>query len=132
LWPETVEAVRAVIAKRKEPDDEAHKELLFITKQGGSFHKETPDNPISNEFAKLLKELKLTQKGRGFYALRHTFRTVADESRDQPACDHIMGHAGEHISNHYRERIDDSRLLAVSNYVREWVFGKEGETNGQA
>jgi integrase len=129
LWPETVQALEAVKAKRKEPKDNAHKELFFVTKYGESWFKETSDNPVSKEFAKVLKELKLQQKGRAFYSLRHTFRTIADESRDQPACDHIMGHAGEHISIHYRERIDDARLVAVSNYVRGWLFGKESASD---
>jgi integrase len=127
LWPETIQALEAVIAKRKEPKDDVNKGLLFITKYGGSWFKETPDNPISNEMGKVLKTLDLQQKGRSFYSLRHTFRTVADESRDQPACDHIMGHTSEHISSHYRERIDDKRLIAVSDYVRGWLFGKEGK-----
>lgn len=123
LWPETIEAIKAVIVKRKEPTDEAFKDLLFITKQGGSYSKQNIDSPISKEFTKVLKALNLQQTGRGFYSLRHTFRTIADETRDQPACDHIMGHTSEHISNHYRELIGDERLIAVSEYVRTWLFG---------
>jgi integrase len=60
---------------------------------------------------------------RNFYALRHTFRTIADEARDQPACDHIMGHESPHMSTVYRERISDERLKAVSGHVRVWLFG---------
>jgi integrase len=130
LWPETIEALKNVLAKRKEPKNEAHKEQVFITKAGGSFSKDTADNPITKEFAKVIKELKLQQLGRSFYALRHTFRTIADEARDQPACDHIMGHASEHISSHYRERIDDTRLRAVADYVRAWLFAEEVKSNG--
>ena len=60
--------------------------------------------------------------GRNFYALRLSFRTVADASRDQPAIDHVMGHCRDDMPSQYRERIDDSRLVAVSECVRAWLF----------
>ena len=63
--------------------------------------------------------------GLGFYTLRHTFRTVADEAKDQPAADYIMGHETPHISSVYRETISDERLKAVSDHVRTWLFGEE-------
>ena len=122
IWKETAQSLTAILAKRKTPKDELHKEYVFITKAGGSFSKDTPDNPISKEFTKLLTALGLRQKFRGFYSLRHTFRTIADESHDQPACDALMGHARDDMASIYRERIGDSRLLAVSNYVRAWLF----------
>lgn len=130
LWPETVEALRAVLAKRKNTTKTELKELVFITKQGGSFSKNKSDDPIAKEFAKILNKLNLKQYGRAFYSIRHTHRTISDEARDQPAADAIMGHVSTHISTHYRERIDDSRLLAVSNYVRQWLFSKEVSSNG--
>lgn len=38
-----------------------------------------------------------------------------------------MGHApsGADMSALYRERIDDDRLLAVTEFVRRWLFGNE-------
>ena len=61
-------------------------------------------------------------RGRGFYALRHTFRTVADEVADRPAIDLIMGHQdGADIANHYIERISDERLRKVVEHVRSWA-----------
>ena len=124
LWPETVKAVQTVLEKRKEPKDETHAGLVFITAVGGSFWKESGDNPISKEFAKLVKAKGLQQHGRGFHSLRHTFRTIADGTRDQPAVDSIMGHADESMAARYRERIDDSRLVAVSNFVRGWLYAE--------
>jgi hypothetical protein len=62
------------------------------------------------------------RKGLGFYTLRHVFRTVADESKDQPAVDFIMGHEVPHISAVYRETISDARLRAVADHVRHWLF----------
>jgi outer membrane protein OmpA-like peptidoglycan-associated protein len=50
------------------------------------------------------------------------FRTVADEARDQPAANSIMGHADESMAAVYRERIGDDRLRAVANHVQAWLF----------
>jgi integrase len=73
--------------------------------------------------AKLLKALGLkSRKGLGFYTLRHTFRTIADEAKDQPATDYIMGHEVPHMSSVYRETISDGRLRAVVDHVRKWLF----------
>ena len=125
LWVETVASIRESIEKRATPKQEAHAGLAFITKYGGPWAKETRDNPISQEFRKLLNALDLYRPGLGFYALRHTFETIAGECRDQVAVNHIMGHADSSMSSHYRERISDERLLDCVNTVRGWLFEKE-------
>jgi integrase len=56
--------------------------------------------------------------GLGFYTLRHTFRTVADEAKHQPAADYLMGHEVPHISSVYRETISNARRKAVADHVR--------------
>ena len=122
LWPETVAALSAAIAARPEPKDAGHAKLVFITKPGAPWFKSTSDNPISRVMAVPLKELKLHRPGLNFYALRHTFETVAGESRDQVAVDHIMGRARDDMASVYRERISDERLKAVSEHVRRWLF----------
>jgi integrase len=121
LWPETVQALEAWLQVRPTPRREEHQGLVFITKFGGSWLKPTSDNPLSNETGALMKSLGLNG-GRNFYALRHTFRTIADEVKDQPAADLIMGHESPHMSSAYRERIDNRRLLDVTNHVRQWLF----------
>jgi hypothetical protein len=67
----------------------------------------------------------------GFYTLRRVFRTIADAARDPVAIDLIMGHADPSMGGHYRERIEDSRLRAVAEHVRRWLFGEapDGDTN---
>ena len=75
--------------------------------------------------AKLLRRLAIKGRtGLGFYTLRHTFRTVADEAKDQPAADFIMGHEVAHMSSVYRETISDERLKAVTDYVHKWLFAE--------
>ncbi|MBA4192659.1 MAG: hypothetical protein C0467_32225 [Planctomycetaceae bacterium] len=126
LWPETVSALRALLAERKEPKDPVHTGLVFITYKGESWHKPEDRNPISGETRKLLNALGIEGK-RNFYALRHTFETVGGESRDQVAVDHIMGHARDDMASVYRERISDERLKAVTDHVRKWVFDSTGD-----
>jgi integrase len=97
---------------------------VFLTAQGRPWHKEDASSPMCFKVGQLLKKLGINgRKGLGFYTLRHTFRTVADEAKDQPAADFIMGHEAPRMSSHYRERIDDSRLKAVAEHVRTWLFG---------
>jgi integrase len=124
LWLETVQALKDALAARPEPKKAEHAGLVFVTKYGGSWDKDTSTNPISQQTAKLLKTLGINGRtGLGFYTLRHTFRTVADESKDQPAVDFIMGHEVPHMSAVYRETISDARLKVVTDHVRQWLFG---------
>jgi integrase len=123
LWPETTEALKEALADRPEPKSEAHAGLVFITKYGQPWSRDDDPAAITKESAKLLKRLKINgRKGLGFYTLRHTFRTVADEAKDQPAADYIMGHEVPHMSAVYRETISDARLKVVADHVRAWLF----------
>jgi integrase len=133
LWPETVQALREALAKRPAPKDEANAGLAFVTKYGLPWAKDSADQTLAKEFGKLLRALHVNgRKGLGFYTLRHTFRTVADESKDQPAVDYIMGHEVPHMSSVYRETISDARLRAVAAHVRAWLFGPTAEPAEQA
>ncbi len=123
LWPETVAALREAIERRPKPKNEEDADLVFLTRFGGSWAASAKDRPIAKETAKLLHRLHINgRKGLGFYTLRHVFRTVADESKDQPAVDFIMGHEVPHMSAVYRETISDQRLQAVADHVRKWLF----------
>jgi integrase len=124
LWPETIEAIQAALACRPTPKDNTDTRYVFITKYGQSWAKDTNAGPLTQETRKLLKRLGINGR-RSFYTLRHTFRTVADEARDQPAADFAMGHESPHMSTHYREVISDDRLRAVAEHVRAWLFAKQ-------
>ena len=116
---ETVAAIKDALAGRREPKNPDDAGLVFVTRTGQSWHTDTTENPISYEVGKLVRRLGInSRKGLGFYTLRHTFRTVADEAKDQPAADFIMGHEVAHMSSVYRETISDERLKAVADHVR--------------
>jgi integrase len=135
LWPETVTAIREAQEVRPTPKDAADADLVFVTRFGLPWAKDTADQTLSKEFGKLLRVYGPGGRARfGFYTLRHTFRTIVDEAKDQPAADFIMGHESPHMSSVYRETISDARLKAVSDHVRAWVFGaekKEEATGGE-
>ena len=136
LWPETVATIHEALAQRPEPRADKYKALVFITPRGnpwrvseredrdGQFHLKTHDY-IGKQFTDLLKQLGLHRPGLGFYTLRHVFETVGGASLDQVAVNRIMGHVDDSMAENYRERIDDARLLAVTEHVRKWLFGLE-------
>ncbi len=126
LWPETVQTLRDSLADRPTPKDATAEGLFFVTVHGNAWSTEGSATAVSHEFGKLLKRLKIVRPGLGFYSLRHSFRTVADATRDPNAIRLIMGHADDSIDATYTHGIDDARLKAVTDHVRAWLFGAEG------
>ena len=134
LWPETMQAVRQVIEQRRDPIDKADADLLFITTHGRRWVRTRPNrvsvDSVGLEFGKLLRRLDLKRHGLNFYALRHVHRTIADETRDFPAIDRIMGHEETaSMATRYRERISDDRLRAVVGHVRKWLYDSNGHAD---
>lgn len=131
LWPETVKAIREAIDARPTPRSKADAELVFLTQQGRRWVRFKPGksdgkgasiDSVSLQFNKLLKAHDAKRKGLGFYSLRRTFRTVADEIGDRPAIDLIMGHTeSNYMGTRYVQRIADDRLRAVTGHVRDWL-----------
>lgn len=119
LWPETVEALREWMARRNPPEEPKHAGVVFTTKYGKPWS--TEGRALSNETRKLLDSLGINGH-RNFYALRHTFQTIADESGDFVGVRRIMGHASNDIADVYRERVSDERLRKVTEFVRKWLF----------
>jgi integrase len=121
LWPETAQALQEALGDRPEPKAPEHAGLVFITKYGLPWARGNDPAILTKEMTKLLRALGINGH-RNFYTLRHTFRTIADEAKDQPAADFIMGHEVPHMSSVYRETISDARLRAVADHVRAWLF----------
>jgi len=128
LWPETIDALRVAITERPKSKQSEFDELVFITKYGAPFVRNGSNgvviDGVSAQFSKLLVVLKINRPGLGFYAIRHTFETIGGASRDQIAVSAIMGHApaASDMSAVYRERIDDDRLVAVTDHIHNWLW----------
>lgn len=125
LWPETVAALKDALAVRPEPKTPEGANLVFLTAQRRPWLSGGIANPVSCATRDVMKAVGIHKPGLGHYTLRHVFRTVADGARDQVSANYIMGHADSSMAATYRERIDDSRLIAVSNFVRAWVLGED-------
>jgi integrase len=135
LWAETIAAIREVLKEKPAPFSQDDQEIVFLQKSGRRWVRNTDkartDN-VSSVFNQLQKKCGMHRPGIGFYSLRHVFRTVADGARDPVAIDLIMGHSDPSMGGHYRERIEDSRLRAVVEHVRHWLFGDtpDGSSTG--
>lgn len=121
LWKETQEALSDVIR----PQDD----LVFRTATGRPCLNEFAtgvDSPITAKFRRWCKDLDIYKKGRGIYGLRHTVQTIGEESGDTVATSAILGHVpdADDMSAVYRERISDSRLKKVVDFIHDWLFGK--------
>ncbi|HEY3965494.1 MAG TPA: tyrosine-type recombinase/integrase [Planctomycetaceae bacterium] len=139
LWSETVQALRDALASRPVPASKANADLLFVTSRGNKWvhtrHRQTriadgaeSDSEkwshvdvLSKEFKKLCDSLGING-GRNFYCLRRGFETIAGDSLDQVAVDHVMGHSRGDMASVYRQRIDDARLVKVADVVHAWLF----------
>lgn len=134
LWPETLAELAAV----EKSDD-----LVFITRWGNQWH---PTDAIGQEFDKLLVKVGLKEyekrivkvgdeeiekdgkvikgRGLGFYCLRRTFATIADECGDEHAKRRIMGQSFPGMNDSYVKRIAPARIKAVTDSVREVILGE--------
>lgn len=121
LWPETIAAIKA-IPRRSE-------ELVFLTKFRNNWANDLTGSAISKEFAKVLETCKIHREGLGFYSIRRTFQTVADDCGDFLAVAHVMGHVDQSMSGVYRQSINAKRLETVASHVWGWLYG-EAESDG--
>lgn len=153
LWPETVAALlqvqkhRKAMDRRKAPPADLADRVFLTLHRLPYVHLSATGGAVDSarlEFTRAVREAGLAPArkkgeprrapGRGFYSLRHTFRTIADQTLDFPAIDLVMGHTPEgagasaapfsvDMASRYR-RIGDDRLRAVSEHVRQWLYGK--------
>ncbi|MCA9111365.1 MAG: tyrosine-type recombinase/integrase [Planctomycetaceae bacterium] len=120
LWPETTEALEALPRTS---------DRVFVSSRGKPMitmgDKGSRTDRVAIAFRSVMDKAKCYRKGRSFYALRHTFRTRAGASRDIEAVEVIMGHAGDEMAETYVEGHEDERMIAVTDHVRNWLFGDE-------
>lgn len=124
LWPETVTALRAVMAERKDDD------LVFRRDSGKPWVADTDKanvNAVTKEFATLADDLKIKRApGASFGILRHTFATLAKGMKDDDGYKRIMGHRLEGLDDTYIEAIDWERLKEITDHVRSKVLSSPG------
>ena len=129
LWPETVQALRDTLKCQPAAKNAQDADRVFLTERGTAVVRVTESSRtdwVSAHFTKLTKLIGLSGK-RGFYSLRHSFRTVADEARDPAACDLIMGHSDNTMASNYRHHIRGKRLRDVVGVVRAWLWPTTGQ-----
>lgn len=120
LWPETREAIAAAKAPENAED------RMFLSKRGKPLHVPHGLNRtdlIACNWTELKKLIGLKRENSGFKCFRHTFRTEADGAKDPEAVRMVMGHTDGSVGEFYRHRFDDERLIAVAQYVHDWLFG---------
>lgn len=134
LWPQTIEALQFVSRVRHAAagvtafftaeDGQSWMHLTQRTKSGAKRY--THHDRISKRFRYLRDQLKHTKKlpddAPGFYKLRHTFRTLADECGDESAVAKIMGHQLAGLKATYVHRVNFERLERITNHVHAWLF----------
>jgi integrase len=138
LWPETVMGLRKAIGGRNAPKHADDAGTLFITKYGNRWmhnkvHRDETGiskvsrvDAISQRFHKLLVQLGIDRPRIGFSALRHTFRTVAEQVQDTNAARLIMGHSFPAMEEFYVRDVAKKRLGKVVNHVRQILLNPEG------
>jgi integrase len=123
LWPETVKALRAVMADRPGDDLVFRTDKLkrpWVRTQVSRKGKVSHIDAVAQEFYKVCDAAKIAR--RGFYELRHAFRTIADELETPHAVHRIMGQRLPGIAEVYVDRVEHDRLAKVTDYVREKVL----------
>ena len=127
LWPETTAALKAVLDQVESKHADYKNRIFVVDKRKPAAHHIDDGRRVSLYFRALLDLIGIPKDSPNFYALRHTFVTVAMQPRDKDkdAIRMITGHGsnGRDMLDEYNEEdVADARLLAVSNHVHDWLF----------
>ena len=147
LWPETVEAVKAVVERGSlQPACQRPKSagLLFVTRKGNPFVRSVPKvsdgghpfvvehDAIATKIKRIMDRKGISIPGLGFYGLRRSFETIGGETGNKVAVDHVMGHVppSSDMGAVYRQHVAESALRQVTDYVRRWLWGNQPPGHG--
>lgn len=129
LWPESVCALREALASRPKRAARGCGPLVFLNRDGGPWWRDGEDG-IGQAFRRLALSVGVRQRGgraMGFYTLRRTFRTIAEEKSDPHAVYRIMGHSLPGMTGIYVQRLGLDQLRRVTDHVRAWLLSSGGE-----
>jgi integrase len=127
LWPETIAALRPVMAQR--PKDE----LVFRTREGnpwcrrvavmkdGKLHRTVSLDNVNERFTALVRPINLKIERSGFYKLKHASATVADAAGDPHATYALFGHELPGAKGHY-VKVSLERVREVVGYMRRHLI----------
>lgn len=135
LWPETIEALQAVLAVERKRIPIEHANLVFLTRCRKPWWVEgASGDPISKEFTKLREAAGVFRKQVGFYSLRHVTQTIGEQApgqRDGVAIKIVMGHIDNSISAEYREDYDREPIKAICEHLRKWFLAGKPQKDAQ-
>lgn len=131
LWPETIQAIREAIDAKPWTGNDDFDALFSLTRNRRPWGEDGANiHPLAQAFLKVKKAAGINKPGVGHYGLRHTFATIAADTRDQQAVDFIMGHHDPSMAAIYREGIDPARVRAVCEHVRRWFLAGAPKPEG--
>lgn len=113
MWPETADALRAVMSSRTKDD------LVFRTIRGNPWVQGTVDS-VRLLFQRLVKLYGWKMRGPSW--LRHLHRTLSDELEKPHAAARLMGHRIPGISEVYIDSIEHSRIQEITDHIRLRIF----------
>lgn len=139
LWLETVKAIRAWLKVRPDPAP-GNEGLLFLTPTGlplvrintapDKDHADSVNVTKGDYVAVVFNAYAKSQgiRGKSFYDLRHTFRTVAESGAfKERTISRVMGHIQGGIGSEYIHDFSLEKLRAVTDHVRAWYLRRDRE-----
>ena len=134
LWPETLKAIADF--KWSAPYERPDQDAVFLTRNGKRWVRENDTgkrshiDAVREQFEKLMDATKTRKPKRGFYGLRHSFQTMAENATgDSVAVKFVMGHVDDSMSGEYRWNVSDERIERVTEAVRSWLFPSNQESD---
>ena len=129
LWPETMEALRAVLKARKPPNDPSmpiglHHEVRSAV---------SPSLSRPRVWETGVKA-GMRREEADFYDLRRTCASIGVQVNDDDAVRTILGHkrpATDMLGVYNRLQVSDDRLRAVTDHIHDWLFTVAAATLAQ-